>query len=800
MGNIFENNDGLLPPQADVLASGLLSTGFNCILQMPTGSGKTWLAEKAIGETLRQGGRAIYLTPLRALASELLPKWQEQFDFYEVGIFTGDYGTSEKPYPTPFSKARLLIMTPERLDACTRNWRTHWEWIPEVDLVIVDEFHLLGDRNRGARLEGTISRLQRLNPFCRFVGLSATLGNRTELADWLQGVEYSSEWRPIPLQWRTVRYKKAKEKPRVLKEQVLLNISQGGKSLVFVQSRRRAEELSRHLKTAGLRSHHHHAGLTFEQRRDIESAFRKKRVDVLVATGTLEMGLNLPINQVILYDLQTFNGTDFIPLPTNNVWQRVGRAGRLGLDTTGEAVLLAPSWDKSINDYPQGSFEPILSGLASNLALAEQIVAEVACGLGRNPSQLESIFESSLANVQKRLPNVAKVVSEMLEAGMLQTEKSEEKIEPRLKATKLGRIAARHLLSPASLILFQRALKSEQKFSFFDILLIAASSYDCEPVLPADFEQLDDLAGQLSKERSHLLRLPPKELATILGVEGKRLLASIKMALVIRSWTRTNDLTEVSEIYGCYPFEVASLKDSLQRLLLAMAAVFKPDDSDKEDFEWADNKEITLYERISALQKMVSAGLDETSVTLTLVNGIGAKWARKLQRCGVTDVEDLALSDPEELLALSGISKKRACQWITEAEQLTKSHSALCFTEVAPFVNPSFGEWPKEVEPYRLRRALDLKVKKLGGTFRVTGGLDPHQVEWSEESCRCDCADFAKGHLCKHILATKINQGETEILRLVKILSTPSGKETSPDLFAMWLGTPRKNGSRRREV
>src|SRR2546428_12184776 len=73
------------PPQQAVLASGLLPSGFSCVLQMPTGSGKTWLAEQAIAAVLAQGGRAIYLTPLRALATELTLRWQRSFPDSNVG-------------------------------------------------------------------------------------------------------------------------------------------------------------------------------------------------------------------------------------------------------------------------------------------------------------------------------------------------------------------------------------------------------------------------------------------------------------------------------------------------------------------------------------------------------------------------------------------------------------------------------------------------------------------------------------------------------------------------------------------
>src|SRR5579884_1193707 len=178
-------NSTLSTAQAEILASEILETGFNCILQLPTGAGKTWLCEQAIAATLERGARAIYLAPLRALALELFSRWQERFHPFKIGIFTGDYGGTRTPYPTPFREARVLILTPERLDACTRAWRRHFSWIAEVDLLVVDEFQLLGEGRRGACLEGTLSRIRRLNPFLALLCLSATLGNRNALAEWL---------------------------------------------------------------------------------------------------------------------------------------------------------------------------------------------------------------------------------------------------------------------------------------------------------------------------------------------------------------------------------------------------------------------------------------------------------------------------------------------------------------------------------------------------------------------------------------------------------------------------------------
>ena len=185
------------------------------------------------------------------------------------------------------------------------------------------------------------------------------MGNRQELAEWLDGIEYGSQWRPVPLEWRFVRFQKAAEKSELLLQQVTEVVQSGGKSLVFVQSRRQAEQTSLFLNSRGVRSFHHHAGLDHEARRQIEQKFLANQTDVLVATATLEMGLNLPVRQVVLYDVQRFDGTEFQPLTTNSVWQRVGRAGRLGLDEKAKAVLIIPAWERGAENYEKGEVEPI---------------------------------------------------------------------------------------------------------------------------------------------------------------------------------------------------------------------------------------------------------------------------------------------------------------------------------------------------------------------------------------------------------------------------------------------------------
>src|SRR5262249_16870044 len=158
------------------------------------------------------------------------------------------------------------------------------------------------------------------------------------------------------------------------------------------------------------------------------------------------------------------------------------------------------------DQYLSGKFEPIYSQLCNRHAISEQIVAEVASGLSRSVCQLKATFNQSLAARQKSLPNIESLVWEMRQAGMLEAVLDDEAqiTAQRLRATRLGHIAVRHFLTPATVLLFRRALDQYSDLTFFDLLLLAASSEDCEPVLPVDFEDLDVLADYLSQEQSSL--------------------------------------------------------------------------------------------------------------------------------------------------------------------------------------------------------------------------------------------------------------------------------------------------------
>ncbi|MGD8546274.1 MAG: DEAD/DEAH box helicase, partial [Candidatus Bathyarchaeota archaeon] len=189
----------LYPPQEESIEAGALE-GRNLVLASPTASGKTLVAEFcALKHILERNGKIIYLTPLRALASEKFQEFKKYSSVRKadggrvsVGISTGDYDRSD-PW---LERYDVIITTNEKADSLLRH---RAKWMDEISLVIADEVHLLNDAERGPTLEVVLARLEQVNPEMQILALSATIKNVQEIAGWLKAGYVATEWRPIPL-------------------------------------------------------------------------------------------------------------------------------------------------------------------------------------------------------------------------------------------------------------------------------------------------------------------------------------------------------------------------------------------------------------------------------------------------------------------------------------------------------------------------------------------------------------------------------------------------------------------------
>lgn len=183
----------LRPAQEKSINAGLLDFR-NLLVCTPTASGKTLVAELAAFNSILKGiGKAIYIVPLKALATEKYKDFKRKYEHLaKIIISIGDRDSAD-----PFiSKYDLIITTSEKLDSLIRH---RAPWLKDVKVVIADEIHLINDTDRGPTLEILITLLRQLLKDIQIIGLSATIGNPKELAKWLNAKLVEDSWRPVEL-------------------------------------------------------------------------------------------------------------------------------------------------------------------------------------------------------------------------------------------------------------------------------------------------------------------------------------------------------------------------------------------------------------------------------------------------------------------------------------------------------------------------------------------------------------------------------------------------------------------------
>lgn len=183
----------LRPSQIKSIQAGLFKDK-NLLVCTPTASGKTLVAELGILNAIyHDKGTALYVVPLRALASEKFKDFKKLYkDKFQIAISSGDIDSAD----SYLEKYDLIITTSEKLDSLIRH-RAHW--LSKVKVLVLDEIHLLNDSRRGPTLEIIMTIMRKLVPKIQMIGLSATIGNPKELANWMDAELVVDTWRPVRL-------------------------------------------------------------------------------------------------------------------------------------------------------------------------------------------------------------------------------------------------------------------------------------------------------------------------------------------------------------------------------------------------------------------------------------------------------------------------------------------------------------------------------------------------------------------------------------------------------------------------
>lgn len=422
------------PAQKAVIESGYLEDKSNYIISIPTASGKTVLGILPALKTILNGGKAVYAAPLLSIQNEKVKEFKA---FEEHGIKVGKHP----------SNSDLSIMVFESFDALTRF---SWNVLREVDTLIIDEFHMIGEYSRGPTLESAITRAKIINPSLRIIALSATLKNIDEIEQWLDGKTVEHNYRPVPLNKEVLDAEmfNTKNKNDVIVKIVEKAIEDNSQALSFVSTRRFTESLATYVakkidkKTTKEQKQKfkqvadkllevpkkkgslptttclklaeaaekgvvfHHAGLFNEQKEIIEDEFRKGNILMITATPSLMYGVNLPSKYVVIRDHTRWTSNGPASIPVFDYEQMSGRAGRPQYDDVGYSYLVAKTMDEAFDleaRYVNGEIELTNSKLIDNKdAIYKQIIAQIASSLSKNLDDLNDFFGKTLYGFQMK--------------------------------------------------------------------------------------------------------------------------------------------------------------------------------------------------------------------------------------------------------------------------------------------------------------------------------------------------------------------------------------------------------------
>lgn len=681
-----ENIKTLYPAQAEAINKGIFS-GESLVISTPTASGKTLIASLAmINSLLGQKGKAVYIVPLVALASEKYRYYKEFFKGHlKVALSVGDLD-SQDPW---LSQYRLVIATSEKLDSLIRHGAT---WIDDIKLVIVDEIHLLNDYSRGPTLEVLITLLKRRLRQAQFLALSATVNNGMQLSCWLGSRLIESDFRPVKL-YEGVNFESSidfvEKKPVRLARPQELGIAEDTvrkikkQLLVFVATRRSSESLAerlgkylhkgfdkdelkdldnlsqRILQQLEQPTHQcrkladavrrgvafHHAGLLSGQKSIIEDGFRSGLIKVICATPTLALGVNLPAFRVLVRDIKRYYpGSGSVDIPVLEYKQFIGRAGRPQYDKFGESILFARSKEEAddlIEKYILGVPEDIESKLAQESSLRIYSLSLVATGIALSLSGLLKFFAASFFGYQYKDINlieekIRKILLDLEAWGFIVKEKDQD----RFRVTRLGARVSQLYLDPCSAFHFIEALRQAESLGLTNLGILQGLCYvdEMHPNLKLKAKELSFLNEVVNRNKEFILMDVP----LMWDDNYQDFLRSIKSALSLEAWINEASENQLLDEFQITPGELhkkLEIADWLLYCIIEIAVILKRRD---------------VLSFLRRLRVRINYGVREELLALVTLRDIGRVRSRRLFSFGIKEIKDLKATPQKKLAVILG--------------------------------------------------------------------------------------------------------------------------------------------------
>ncbi len=356
-------------------------SGATTLVLAPTAGGKTEAAVFPLLSRILDEGWAetsvLYIAPLRALLNDLGARLGDLTGHLglTVGVWHGDVGQSQRRRIAS-APPDVLLTTPESLEVLLSMASAERRALLfGLRAVVVDEIHAFFGVDRGTHLLALLERLgSSIDRDVQRIGLSATIGNPAELLEWLRGSNKNSA--------SLVRVARSADRAEAF--ELLYHESLAGavreiarfrneKVIVFCRTRSDVEKLTHALASDGHLVWAHHSALSRQTREEAELEFRASEAGALVATSTLELGIDIgDLDRVVQIDA---------PTTVASMLQRLGRTGRRGgpakmtfVATNSEQLVLAAAL---LTLHAAGWVEPLLPPWQPFPVLAQQLLATV---------------------------------------------------------------------------------------------------------------------------------------------------------------------------------------------------------------------------------------------------------------------------------------------------------------------------------------------------------------------------------------------------------------------------------------
>jgi helicase len=502
--------------QKEAIRKGLFE-GKNLVVSAPTNTGKTFIAELAALVASKRGKRTFYLVPLKAIAEEKFEEFQEKYS--EWGLRTAITTGERNEYDSNLMEYDLIIATYEKLDALMiRNPNI----IKEIGLVVVDELQMISDEERGICLEILLTKLRNEEYSPQIIGLSATIPNVNEIAEWLGADIVQTQKREIELREGILWAGKEplKFQGHVLEEgdffykefntgnfgvekglklhnlQGIVEATKREHIIIFEDTRQNAENLALKLATllppinnatnwidqldamvestpltkilkkcmmSGIAFHH--AGMLPEEKRIVERAFEEGDIKIIVSTLTLGAGVNTPAKTVLIIFTKFPNGTRIKKRDYQNM---AGRAGRIKFhEDFGRSILLANTekdFETYWEEYINAKLEAVESCIGKKENIESSILNLVASGVCKTVQEVIRFIDDTFfgyAYYKKAFNGLKDAFQKSISNQVMWLiEKGLlRNSNGEIVVTELGKRCAEGMISPRSALLIYRVLK-----------------------------------------------------------------------------------------------------------------------------------------------------------------------------------------------------------------------------------------------------------------------------------------------------------------------------------------------------